>query len=293
MAYYEKSSSKDIGRLIAVLLLFFISAAGLFYLVSRFGMNPMALRNSVSWDQILNPNADVQLNKQKPGTGQVAGEQDSAAPELPRFLVKYINPSTVSEGQNTVSTARINNIPFIRLNNNLVAPQAGFSIEDTDLSDASSYPWKPLFQVEGEEPSVFSYMASLDTANLIIIIKTGTSYAVYVYNEFDKEHPVRLVNTFSESQSQVPYATAISPEGRYISLSLLRCPTCAEEIPNTVMIDSDDGFYQSLGKTSAIQWGIFGQYQYKVYEETQCPEGSTASKCVIDSQFLEFKSGRL
>ncbi len=291
MAYYEKSSSKDIARLIAVLLLFFISAGGLIYLVSRFGVNPMAMRNSITWDQILNPNAEVKLNK--PEKGQVAGEQDSAPAELPRFPVKNIDSSTVTEGENTVSTARINNIPFIRLNNTLVAPQSGFSIEDTDLSDASSYPWKPLFRVEGTEPVVFSYMASLDTANLIVIVKTGTDYSVYVYNEFDPEHPVRIVNTFSESESQIPYATAISPEGRYISLALLRCATCADEVPNTVMIDSADGFYQSLGKTSAIQWGIFGQYQYKEYEETPCPEGSTASTCVIDSQFLEFKNGRL
>jgi len=291
MAYYEKSSSKDLGRLIAVLALFFVAAGSFGYLISRFGVNPMSVRNSVTLEQILNPNAEVELNKPEKETGQVAGEQDEVV--LPRFPVKNIDLASVVESPTTVSTARINNIPFIRFNTNIIAPQSGFSIEEIDFSDSGLYPWKPLFRVESEESTVFSYMASGDTANSIIIVKSGTQYAVYVYNEFDKEHQVKLVNTFSESQSQIPYATAISPEGRYISLSLLRCATCTDEVPAMVMIDSQDGFYQSLGKTSAIQWGIFGQYQYKEYEETECPEDSKATKCTIDPQYLEFKSGRL
>lgn len=306
MAYYEKASSRDIARFTIALVLLFVAVGSFGYLISRFGVNPMALRNSVTWDDILNPNAEVKLNapSQIAEKGQVAGEKDTVYVE-PLYQVQRIDSNQVVSGQNTVELVRIENIPLLRYNGTIIAPQNGFDINNLQLTEIDRYPWKPLFRAPGEVTNangVFSYYASSDTANLVIVMQWGATngsannrYGVYVYNEFDKGNPLRLVHTFEENSStpSIPKAAGISADGRFIAINLFQCATCSSEVPETVMIDSKDGYGQNIGKTSVISWGSGGEFQYKEYKEVDCPDTTQQGKCVLDPQYVEFKSGKI
>lgn len=296
MAYYEKSSSKDLKRLIASLMLLFIAGGAFTYLVSRFGPNPMALRKSVTLHQILNPDAEVKIDKVKTiAAGQVAGEKDQV--KKPAFSIENINVSAARTGKNTVEVARINNIPFLRYNDTIVAPQGNFDISNINFDDAAYYPWKPLLTASGNptgQNTVFSYYVSPDSVNAVFVMRWGDDFTVYVYNEADPQNQLRKVTMFKLDQSKpsVPRALSISPEGRYIALGLYKCEDC-QEAPVTMMIDTKQGYYQSIGKTSVITWGSGGNFQYKEYQETDCPDKTVATKCTIDPQYLPYKEGSL
>lgn len=296
MAYQEKTTSKDISRLIASLMLLFIAGGSFAYLVARFGPNPMALRQSVTMEEILNPAAEVNRNEVV-ANGQVAGESDKAQRAM--FAVKTINMAEAQPGENTVEIARIQNVPFLRMNNTIIAPQAGFDVSAVNLSDAANYPWKQLVTMpqNAEASRVFSFYVSPDTVNVGIVMQSTiqnkpTQYNVYVYNELNGTAPLRRVHTFlgGSSEPSIPRVSTMSADGRYLTLSLYSCEDCVE-VPVSIMIDSVTGVYQSIGKTSQIVWGAGGDFQYKVYEEAECPDKTVAAKCTVDPQYLEFKTG--
>jgi hypothetical protein len=60
-----------------------------------------------------------------------------------------------------------------------------------------------------------------------------------------------------------------------------------------MVIDTATGVYKSLGKTAELVWGQNGQYQYKELKEVDCPDKTIQSKCALDPQFLEYKTGQL
>jgi hypothetical protein len=278
----------------------FVAVGSFGYLITRFGTNPMALRKSVTWGDILNPDAEVKLaqpqNSQK---GQVAGEKDQIKPS---FSVRTMDMSSIKKDKNAIEMVRVQNIPVLKYKDVIIAPQSGFDISQLQLDDVSFYPWKPIIAAPNElgDNAITSFFSSPDTANLVVVVKAGAknsdnnTYYVYVYNEFDKEAPLRLVTSFTEDSSKpsVPQATGMSPDGRFISLALLNCADCTGT-PSTIIVDSKKGYVDALGKVSLIAWGQGGQYQYKEYKEVECPDATQTAKCTLDPQFLEFKPGNV
>jgi hypothetical protein len=298
MAYYEKQSSRDIARFTIAFVLLLIAVGSFGYLVTRFGTNPMALRQSITWEEILNPNAQVKLAQpQNRDRGQVAGEKDQAKPS---FTVRDMDISSIKKDKNTVEMVRVQNIPVLKYKDIVIAPQSGFDISNLQLDDVNFYPWKAIIAAPAElgDNQIHSFYSSPDTANLAIVIKAGAkgstnnNYYVYVYNEFDKEVPLRLVHSFPEesSKASVPQVTGMSPDGRFISLGLLTCSDCPG-VPSTIVVDSKKGYVDTIGKISLLSWGQGGQYQYKEYKEVDCPDATQTSRCTLDPQYLEFKSG--
>lgn len=298
MAYHEKTTSRDVARLMVSLGLFVFAFGTFSYLITRFGVNPMSRKNTVTLAQLFGaPQPEKSPVSEK---GSVAG----AETEVPHFDIEAIN-AEVKKDDHTLEFVRVENAALVRYKDNLYGSQVGFEPELVQLPDAGFFPWKPLINTPkdvGGIDEVYSFYSSQDTSNIAFVMRwaknridEGTHYDVYVYNAFASKDAVRKVHTFIEQgeSSNVPKIASLSADGRYLALALFTCGTCTTDTPVTMVIDTTTGVYKDLGKTSELTWGQGGEFQYKELQEVECPDKTSQTKCVLDPQFLEYKTGKL
>lgn len=302
MAYHERTTSKDIARLMVALGLFVFSVGTFSYLVLRFGPNPMAKRNSVTLGELFGANTPKTVAA-KPETGSVAGAQTQI--NDPHFQVEEMNISKAVKNDKALEFVRTETGAFARYKKIIYGSQVGYEPQPVQLPDADFYPWKPIVNTAenvGGIDSLFSFYSSQDASSVAFVMQwaknqvdTGTHYDVYVYNVFQAANPLRKVNSFIEKEgsSSVPKVASLSADGRYMALSLFTCSTCLKDTPVTMVVDTNTGIYKSVGKTAELTWGQGGQYQYKELKEVDCPDKTSQTKCALDPQFLQFKTGKL
>lgn len=289
MAYHEKTTSHDIARLMVSLLLLVVAVGSLSYLTLRFGVNPLNKKHTITLAELIGP----LVKKPTPVVekGSVAGAETHR--EQPRFSVEAVPLDQTRKGESALEFARAQNVGLLRYKNVVYGSQVGYVPQPVDLPDAEFYPWQLL--VSAPNSTLASFFSSQDTLHIGFVVQADNHYDVYVYNTSGQQNPLRKVNTFTEKigTSSVPKVTDVSPDGRYMTLSLFTCGTCLADTPSTLVVDSVGGAYQNLGKTSLVTWGTGGEYQYKEQKEVDCPDKTSQSKCVLDPQYLEFKTGKL
>ena len=303
MAYHEKTTSKDIARLMVSLGLFVFSIGIFSYLVTRFGVNPMAKKNSVTLAQLFEGDGKISPAKTKE-SGSVAGVETKAQVK-PHFDVVVVDPAKAKMNDSVLEFVRAENGAYVRYKKDIFGSQAGYEPQLVQLPDSNFFPWKALVNAPddaGGINSLYSFYSSQDTMSIAFVLQwaknrvgEGTHYDVYVYNAFQQANPLRKVNSFIEKigESSVPKISSLSADGRYMAIALFTCSTCLTETPVTMVIDTTTGVYKSVGKTAELTWGQGGQYQYKELKEVPCPDSTDGSKCALDPQFLEYKTGSL
>lgn len=311
------SSKRDKIRFgIAIALLLF--AVGVFgTLVYRFGLDPMAHQNSVSMQQLLMQEESAQPEQSapaQPDSGAVAGAADAA--DNPQFAVEALTlPEAGSPAaQEAVAFVRTNNSLVIRYQNQAFLPQVNQEPQPTAVENPELLPWQPLVAPpdtadRAGTDALYSFLATPDTSAFAFVMSWGpaadtgqpvdTRYVLYAYND-QLPQPLRQITTFQEDgqTSQMPKLTHLSEDGQYAAIALYRCYECGNEVPQTVVINLVDGSYRNIGPTSFFSWNPGGVYEYKQYQEVECPtdtqtpEGVTAS-CAVDPQFLDMQTGRI
>lgn len=283
---------------VAVLLLVF-SVGIVASLIFRFGINPMAHQNSVTIGQLLfgeQPDTQIPTRQQieTSQAGQVAGEADQR-----RFDVEQIDTAEFANSPVAVRFVRTVEFPMLRWGTSVVIPQEVYDPVPAEVLDIDSYPWKPLIAVpvtSGVENPIYSFYSSPDQNNFIIVLTPEVDvYDVYVYREFAPGSSFTRITRFIDSrsgQAVIPKGSALSQDGRYLTLALFECYSCGNEVPLTMIVDSETGRYDTVGQTSSFTWLSGGRYQYKEYIETDCPDNPQA-KCVVDPQFLDPQTGSL
>jgi hypothetical protein len=304
MAYHEKTTSKDIARLMVSLGLFVFSVGIFSYLMMRFGVNPMARKHSVSMNELFATNSKPSSPTMAPEKGQVAGVETKAE-KKPHFEVETVDISSEKKTDRSLEFVRAENAALVRYQKNIYGSQVATEPKLVELPYADFYPWKVLVNTPedvGGINSLFSFFSTSDTSNVAFVLQwaknrvgDGTHYDVYVYNAYQHSNPLRKVHSFVEKngESSVAKIQNMSQDGRYLALSLFTCSTCLKDTPVTMIIDTNTGTYKSLGKTAELVWGQNGQYQYKELKEVDCPDKTIQSKCALDPQFLEYKTGQL
>ena len=301
MAYHEKTTSKDVARLMVSLGLFVFAIGTFSYLIMRFGVNPMARKNSVTLAQLMGSASETKPTL-APDKGSVAGAKTQL--DKPHFTVEPMALSLAKKNDAALEFVRTENGAFLRYQKNVYGSQVGYEPQVVQLPDADFFPWKPLVNTPAEAGginSLYSFYSSQDSSSVAFVMQwaknqvdTGTHYDVYVYNVFQPTNPLRKVHTFIEKDQSVsvPKIASLSADGRYMAVSLFTCSTCTKDTAITMVIDTTSGVYKDIGKTAELTWGQGGQYQYKELKEVPCPNDSD-SKCALDPQFLEYKTGSL
>jgi hypothetical protein len=223
----------------------------------------------------------------------------------PHFDVISVDPAKAKMNDNVIEFVRAENGAYMRYKKDIFASQVGYEPQVTQLPDSNFFPWKALVNTPDDAGGInklFSFYSSQDTGSIAFVMQwaknrvdEGTHYDVYVYNAFQQTNPLRKVNSFIEKngESSVPKISSLSADGKFMALSLFTCGTCLTETPVTMVIDTTSGVYKSIGKTAELTWGQGGQYQYKELKEVPCPDSTDGSKCALDPQFLEYKTGSL
>lgn len=301
----QQSSSKDIIRL-SISLFLLVFSIGIFgYLIQRFGLNPLAHKNSVTLSQLLLTEEESSEEETAPvqqGKETVAGAQTQ---QQTGFTVEPVDLAQVQTTESSVRFTRIEGSLLLQYKDLFVLPQVDLEPIPAAIEGAELFPWQTLFNAPedvGGVDEVFSFFATPDTNNFIVIMRWGmnsvdgnTRYVVYAYNEFFQEKFKKLY-TFEESQEKprVPKVSGMSADGAYATFSLFTCYECGNEIPETLVVNVRTGAVRNIGKTSEFTWLTGGQYTYKEYQEVGCPEGTESNvSCAVDPQFLEAKSGKI
>lgn len=300
----QNSSSKDIARF-SVSLLLLIFSIGIFgYLVQRFGLNPLAHRNSVTLAQLLLSEEEAEAPKAPQTQGQetVAGAQTQ---QQTGFTVQPIDLSKVETTDASLRFTRIEGSLLLEYKESFYTPQVDLEPVTAGIEGAELYPWQTLVNAPedvGGVDTVFSFYATPDTNNFIVIMQWGmnsvdgaTRYSVYAYNEFFQERFKKLY-TFEEMKDKprVPKVSGISADGAYATFSLFTCYECGNEIPETLVVNVRTGAVRNIGKTAEFTWLTGGQYTFKTYQEIACPEGTEANvSCAVDPQFIDPQTGKI
>ncbi len=291
---------------IAVLLLLF--SFGLFgYLISRFGLNPLARQNSVTLSELIGQEAEQAQDasgfesdrngRAESAEGQVAGAADQNNQE--QFQVMIVPPPSGPTEQ-TVDFVRTPESLVLRHDGYLYGPQIGYDPQPAYVDAPDRLPWKAIIAPDvDQDASIVSYLPTIDTNAFAFIIRSGDDDILYTFHEAAPQ-PLRKIAEFPNTgeNPQQPKIAQISNDGRYISLAIFRCYDCGNEVPQTMVINTNSGAYQMIGPTATFTWFQDGRYEFKPYQEVACPadtvteEGQTAS-CAIDPQFIDPQSGSI
>lgn len=288
-------TSKDVARLMISLVLFLLSAAVFSYLVYRFGPNPMALQNSVTLSELLMQEGTPVAMQQEIAeeTGDVAGVADEKVSELAMEPVQQ--PSETSD--QTIDYVRTETGVALRFNGRTYSPQVDFEPQPVELEQEELLPWSPFVTVpgDGSQPaSIFSFLATEDTNNATFVTKQDDKYSVYAYREYATPKIIK-VHTFGKAgeKIRIPKIFHLSQDGNYAAFALYTCYECGNEVPETLVVNLTNGSFRNIGKTATFTWRAEGAYEYKEYQETECPGDIENAMCAIDPQFLEAETGQI
>lgn len=300
----NNSSSKDVARFTVAMLLLIFSVGIFGYLVQRFGINPMAHKNSVTLSQLLLTEEETPSGKPPAQQGRqtVAGAQTQ---QQTGFTVQPVDLEGVQTTESSLRFTRIEGSVLLQYKDGFYLPQADMQPVPAQIEGAELFPWQTLVNPPedvGGVDDVYSFYATPDNNNFIIIMQWGlnsvggnTRYVVYAYNEFFQEKFKKLY-TFEENpeKPRIPKVSGMSADGAYATFSLFSCYECGNEIPETLVVNVRTGAVRNIGKTAEFTWLTGGQYTYKEYQEVACPEGTEANvSCALDPQFIEPQTGKI
>ncbi len=157
-----------------------------------------------------------------------------------------------------------------------------YEVREVESDNPDQYPWyglvdapEGLLNIDGSGDEVFSFKGTPSNKSFSFVMhwNTGEEDAYYMYRFNNNELSQLRVFTREDGLFFVPKLNEFSFGGNFVNIHLFPCPSCTDQVPETLLYYIPTGEVKEIGRVSQFSWGEDDNtYEYKEYQEGVDPD---------------------